>query len=359
MKRILIMDTGSFKVFGGAAKTAYDTYCYFKRKGYQVDLFGNFSQIDRKVRPEDVTQLKADYYDAVLLNSVRDIPVVIGNLRPGKSRTRFIYTDRGNLLNNFKKAGIKKLLPKMIARHYLMLKMKNWLDCYVALTAEQQEYAKSFFGEKTKIIFIPNWYSGEFRKLKSSKKSESAIYVGRLDERQKKVRFLIKGIRRLVDSYPDLKNKLLLKIIGNGPDEPVYRTLVEELDVKKNIKFYSFVELDQLVKLYNESLFFVSTSEWEGMAGTFVEAMACGLPLLINDGNNTLLSLKPKKALVEDRYNGLIYNYEDLQDFAEKFGMLYSDDPLRRRLADNSYKFSKNFEMELNLAKYRKIVESR
>jgi|GEM_PF-6852567 glycosyltransferase involved in cell wall biosynthesis len=359
MKRILIMDTGSFKVFGGAAKTAYDTYRYFRRKGYQVDLFGNFSPLDRKVRPKEVNELKADYYDAVLLNSVRDIPVVIGNLRPGNSKTRFIYTDRGNLLNNFKKAGIKKLLPKMIARHYLMLRMRNWLDAYVALTAEQKEYAESFFGKRTKIVFIPNWYSKDFRILKNSKKSESAIYVGRLDERQKKVKFLIRGVKRLVDSYPDLKNRLLLKIVGSGPDELEYKKLVADLNIKKNIRFYSFVELSQLVKLYNESLFFVSTSEWEGMAGTFVEGMACGLPLLINEGNNTLLSSEPKKSLVEDRYNGLIYRYGDLQDFAEKFGILYSDMPLRRRLADNSYKFSKNFEMELNLAKYRKIVEGR
>lgn len=359
MKKILIMDTGSFRVFGGAAKTAYDTYRYFKRKGYQVDLFGNFSQLDKKVKPKEVSELKANYYDAVLLNSVRDIPMVIGNLHPGNSKTRFIYTDRGNLLNNFKKAGIKKLLPKMIARHYLMLKMKNWLDYYVALTAEQQEHAKSFFGKSTKIAFIPNWYSEDFRRLKSSKKSESAIYVGRLDERQKKVKFLINGIKRLVDSYPDLRDRLLLKVIGSGPDELGYKELVAELNIKKNIRFYSFVELSQLVKLYNESLFFVSTSEWEGMAGTFAEAMACGLPLLINRGNNTLLNSNPKKLLVEDRYNGLIYKYGNLQDFAEKFGMLYSDLPLRRRLADNSYRFSKNFEMELNLAKYKKIVESR
>lgn len=358
MKKILIMDTGSFNVFGGAAKTAYDTYSYLSRKGYKVDLFGDFSKLDKKVKSVPREKLKPGYYDAVLLNSVRDIRVVTDCLGPWTSKTKFIYTDRGNVLNNFKKAGLKKLLPKMVARQYLMLKMRTWLDCYVALTAEQYDHAKRFFRKDTKVSMIPNWYSKEFRRLNSVKKDDFAIYVGRLDERQKKVRFLIEGIGRLVEMYDDLKGKHLLSIVGSGPDESSYKELISDLDLDKNIKFYSFVKLDQLIELYNESIFFVSTSEWEGMAGTFVEAMACGLPLLINEGNNTMLRSDPRKMLVTDRYNGLIYRYGDLQDFADKFGMLYSDQFIRKRLADNSYKFSRNFGMDLNLAKYKKIIDS-
>lgn len=358
MKRILVMDTGSFRVFGGAAKTAHDTYLYLKKKGHRVDLFGDFSKIDRSAKSVDVARLKPDYYDVVFLNSIRDVPVVKGSLDPSGSKTRFVYTDRGNVLNNFRNAGIGRLLPKMMARHFLMMEMKGWLDCYVALTAEQYEYARSFFPRTTKVRFIPNWYSNDFRKVDSVRKDGSAIYVGRLDERQKKVSFLIEGVGGLVENYPDLRSKPLLKIIGSGPDESSYKELVKGLGLGKNIRFYSFVKLSELVRLYNQSLFFVSTSEWEGMAGTFVEAMACGLPLLINGCNNTLLSLNPKKTLVTDRQNGLIYEYGNLQDFADKFGMLYSDNALRKRLAENSYRFSKNFRMELNLAKYKKIVDS-
>lgn len=357
MKRILVMDAGSFRVFGGAAKTAYDTYRYLKGKGYSVDLFGDFSPLDKKVKPKDVTELRGGYYDVVLLNSVRDIPLVIRSLNPGNSQTRFIYTDRGNLLNNFRKAGIKKLLPKMIARHYLMYRMRRWLDCYVALTAEQYEHARSFFPKETEVRFIPNWYSSDFKRLGTAKNSGSAIYVGRLDERQKKVSFLIRGIGRVVEQYDELKDKVLLQIVGSGPDELAYKELVSKSGLEKNIVFYSFVGQKELIKLYNASIFFVSTSEWEGMAGTFVEAMACGLPLLINQNNNTALSLDPRKTLVTDKYNGLLYKYGDLDDFAEKFAKIYFDSAGRKRLAGNSYKFSKNFGMERNLAKYGKIVE--
>ncbi len=355
MKRILIMDTGSFKVFGGAAKTAYDTYLYLKKNGYSVDIFGDFSKIDKNLKPKDAIELRPDYYDAVFLNSIRDVPVVKSNLDPLNSETRFIYTDRGNVINNFKNAGAKRLLPKMIARQLLANEMRKWLDCYVALTAEQEELARSFFGKKTEIKFIPNWYSEEFRPLKV-KKSSAAIYVGRLDERQKKVRFLIEEIGKFVNKNTQVKGKVVLRIVGSGPDEERYKALVNRKGLGHNVEFYSFVKQENLVKLYNESLFFVSTSEWEGMAGTFVEAMACGLPLLINERNNTLLSRSPIRTLVMDRKNGLIYKYGDIDDFADKFQSLYSNSGLRRKLSVNSVIFSKNFRMELNLDKYRKLV---
>jgi glycosyltransferase involved in cell wall biosynthesis len=357
MKRILIMDTGSFRVFGGAAKTAYDTYKYFREMGYKVDLFGDFSPIDRKIKTVKEEELRPDIYDVVLLNSVRDIPVVERKLLGNQGRTRFIYTDRGNLLNNFKNAGIKRLLPKMVVRHYLMHRMKRWLGYYVALTAEQEELARGFFARSTKVVFIPNWYSRAFRVERDLRKKKCAIYVGRLDERQKKVSFLIKGIYEFIRENQSLKDCIILRIVGGGPDEKRYIELSDSMGLSKNIEFIKFAPEEDLIRLYNEALFFVSTSEWEGMAGTFVEAMACGLPLLINQYNNTVLSKRPLKSLVEDGYNGLIYEYGDLRSFCSEFGRLYLDPEFRKRLAKNSLEFSSEFALEKSMKRYRDIVD--
>ena len=357
MKRILIMDTGSFRVFGGAAKTAYDTYQYFREMGYKVDLFGDFSPIDRKIKTVREEELRTGIYDVVMLNSVRDIPVVEKRLLGNSGRTVFVYTDRGNLLNNFKNAGIKRLLPKMIVRYYLMRRMRRWLGYYVALTAEQEELARMFFARNTKIVFIPNWYSKRFGVERGLRKEKCAIYVGRLDERQKKVSFLIKGISEFIKENPGLKDCRILRIVGGGPDENRYTGLSESLGLRKNIEFIKFAPEGDLVRLYNEALFFVSVSEWEGMAGTFVEAMACGLPLLINQYNNTVLSKKPLKSLVEDGYNGLIYEYGSIRSFCSEFGRLYLDSGFRKKLAENSLKFSSEFALEKSLRKYREIVE--
>lgn len=352
------METGSFNVFGGAAKTAYDTYVYLKKfKDYQVDVFADLSRLDSKLVSLSLKELKPDYYDVVLLNSIRDVSVVSKCLNPRNSKTKFVYTDRGNVLDNYKKGGVKKLLPKMMLRQYFMFSMRRWLDCYVALSAEQCESAKAFFDKKVMVKFIPNWYGDEFKKIGGIKKTGSAIYVGRLDERQKKVEFLIRGIAKVVSKYGSLKDKKLLKIVGSGPDEAAYKALVGRLGLKENIDFYGFLRIEELIGLFNSSLFFVSTSEWEGMSGTFVEAMACGLPLLINRQNNTVLSYNPRKDLVTSESDGLIYDYGNLEDFAEKFHRLYSNNQFRKKLSDSSYAFSKRFSMAKSIGQYRKIIE--
>lgn len=358
MKKILIMDTGSLRVFGGAAKTAHDTYLFLKKRGYKVDLYGDFSAIDKEAKAVGTAGLKPDYYDVVMLNSIRDIPVVTGNLNPSKTKTRFIYTDRGNVICNFRNAGAGRLLPKMVARQYLIMKMRGWLDSYVALNLEQEEAARTFFPSNVKIKFIPNWYSDEFKRLKSIKKSDAAIYVGRLDERQKKVSFLVRGMARFLENHQELKDKVILKVVGEGPDEKRYKALASGLGLSNNIRFYGFVDQTELIRLYNRSLFFVSTSVWEGMSGTFIEAMATGLPLLINERNNTHMNYANKELLVTDNYNGLVYEYDNLEDFSDKFSKLYLNEPLRKKLADNSYSFSKNFTMAENLNRYVRIIES-
>ncbi len=352
--KLLIMDAGSFRTFGGAAKTAYDTYIYFKNRGYAVDLFGDFSKLDNKVKPVEVSGLSPGLYDAVFMNSIRDVPVVRSLLRPA-SHTRFIYTDRGNVIINSKKAGVRRVLPKMIARELLAREMRKWLDIYVAITADQEEAARRFFSGATRVVAISNWYSPDFRKMKG-RNLGNAIYVGRLDERQKKVRFLIEGIREFVDRNPRLSGKTLLRIVGSGPDEQSCKSLSMRLGLGKNISFHSFVSRDELIRLYNDSAFFVSSSEWEGMAGTFVEAMACGLPLLINERNNTLLGIRPKKSLVENRINGLIYRYGDLDSFAGEFGMLYFDSEMRKRMGKNALRLSHRFSMESSMRKYERLV---
>lgn len=352
------MDTGSFNVFGGAAKTSYDTYSFLTSyKSYDVDIFADISMIDNHVKSVKEDSFKKDYYDVILLNSIRDVPVVMKYFNPGKSKTSFIYTDRGNVLPNMKNAGTKGFLPKMMARSYYISKMKSWLNCYVALSAEQAQLAKEFFGKKTTITFIPNWYSKEFTRLKNIGRSWSALYVGRLDERQKKVSFLIDGIKRFTQNKKVLHGGEVLWIVGTGPDEESYKRQARMLGIGDKIKFFGFVDSKELISLYNSAAFFVSASEWEGMSGTFVEAMACGLPLLINEGNNTVIENSPKKMLVTGESNGLVYKYGDMTDFVSKFEKLYSDKDYREKLGQNSLQLSKKFEMDANLAKYRKLIE--
>lgn len=179
---------------------------------------------------------------------------------------------------------------------YLFKEMCKWLICYIAINAEQEQRAKKFFTDKTMIKFIPIAPHGEFIKLNIKKNFEGGIFIGRLEETQKRVSLLVKGINEVVEMHPELKGKEILKIYETGPDEESYKQLVKKLNLESNISFCGFAIGNKLLDAYNNAGFFVSYSNWEGLSRVFLEAMACGLPVLANTKNNRIIDYKKRNT---------------------------------------------------------------
>ncbi len=359
MKHILIMETGSFKVMGGAAKDTYKIYRKLRlRKDYDVDILGDFSKIDPSVKTVSQAEALSKNYDLVWMNSIRDVGFAENYMRKHQgNHAKFLYVDRGNILLNFRKAGIKKLLPKMVIRRYLTSRMEMWLDYYIAISTDQYSHAKSFFSEKTDVRYIMIAPHEEYRALSAKRSFTGALSVSRLDERQKKISFMIRGIARVKEQHTQLKNKLMLKIVGTGVDEANYKNLAKSLGLEKNVRFEGFMIGEGLIKEYNNAGFFVSTSEWEGLGRSLLEAMACGLPLLINDNINTAIKADPLTRIVKDGSNGLVYGYGDMEGFANAFYKLYSDKSLQKKLSSNAMVFMKQFRFGKVVRSYEKLID--
>ncbi|MCL4365442.1 glycosyltransferase [Candidatus Marsarchaeota archaeon] len=357
MKRILIMETGSFKVIGGAAK---DTLRIFKalglRHSYEIDLLGDYSEIDKHANTIDVKRMMSSDYDLIWMNSIRDIPLVNKYRGLHRGNTKFMYVDRGNVLLNFKRAGLKRLFPKMLIRQHLMNSMRGWLDYYIAISVDQFKYAETFFSGRTDVRYIMIAPHEEFKFLNRKKTFNGALTVARLDDRQKDISFLIKGIERLKERYPDIDSKEVLRIAGTGIDEKKYKNMVKELGLHNNITFLGFISGSKLINAYNNASFYVSTSKWEGLGRSLLEAMACGLPLLINENINTTIKEGPRTALVRDLDNGMIYLAGDVDDLAEKFYWMYNDDKAIRKLSANALLFMKQFSFDRVIEKYTDII---
>ncbi len=353
------METGSFKAIGGAAVDTYMMYnALLHTHKYAIDLHEDASKLSASVKTVSRNKLLSREYDVVILNSIRDVPLA-EQYRSKHPNAKFIYIDRGNVLLNFQNAGIKRILPKMVIRYKYLLQLKRFLNHYVAITAEQAEFAGMFFdSSRTSFHHINIAPHKEFRSLGLNKRGIHAIAVGRLDERQKKLAFMLYGIKKVVTQHKELKKKILLKIIGTGPDENRYKMLVKSLGISENVVFEGFQRGEVLVNLYNTASFLVSTSEWESPGRSFLEAMACGLPVLLNTNNNAALSYSPMQSMVKDGHNGLVYIYGDLDDFAEKFYTLYSRKALARKLGENAHVFVKKFSFENTMKEYEKIIDS-
>ncbi|MCK5322187.1 MAG: glycosyltransferase family 4 protein [Candidatus Aenigmarchaeota archaeon] len=98
-----------------------------------------------------------------------------------------------------------------------------------------------------------------------------------------------------------------LLIVGVGEYQDTLESLAEDFEISDKIKFVGYVNNTKLVKLYNSSDIFVLPSLAEGMSNSVLEAMACGLPLIVTDvggsrelvdGNGIVVAPKDSDALI-------------------------------------------------------------
>jgi L-malate glycosyltransferase len=104
------------------------------------------------------------------------------------------------------------------------------------------------------------------------------ICVSRLIER--------KGIDVLIKAMPLIKKEVAdisLSLVGEGNLEPELRALASELGVGSLINWHRYVEHSELPDLYRQAGLFVLPSRYEGMSNALLEAMACGLPVVVTD----------------------------------------------------------------------------
>lgn len=109
-----------------------------------------------------------------------------------------------------------------------------------------------------------------------------------------------KGQELLVRALPALPGVMLI-LAGQGPAASRLETLAQELGVGDRLGILGSIPHDQLPALYNAADVMALPSASEGLANAWVEALACGTPILISDvgGARELLTCDVAGRIVE------------------------------------------------------------
>lgn len=106
-----------------------------------------------------------------------------------------------------------------------------------------------------------------------SPEKTSLLFVGRLASR--------KGVSRAIEAVASLRDEdVELLVAGTGRHEERLQRLAEEQGVAGKVQFLGFVPDDELPVLYSAADVFVFPSRYEGFGLVFLEAMACGTPVV-------------------------------------------------------------------------------
>jgi glycosyltransferase involved in cell wall biosynthesis len=132
--------------------------------------------------------------------------------------------------------------------------------------------------------FTPGQKSPELVQRYGLANSRVLVTVARLwsGDIYKGVDVTIRALPMIAQAYPDVK----YLVIGRGDDQPRLANLANELEVGDRVVFAGFVPTDDLVEHYRLADAYVMPSQ-EGFGIVYLEAMACGVPVLAGDADGS------------------------------------------------------------------------
>ena len=92
---------------------------------------------------------------------------------------------------------------------------------------------------------------------------------------------------------------------------------------------------------------FVTSSDWEGISNSLIEAMACGLPTIATDciGGGA-------KAMIEDHVNGILVPMGDSDALCKAMCEIAENEELVKTLSENALKINETLNQDVIIQKW-------
>lgn len=225
------------------------------------------------------------------------------------------------------------MVPPSEKRRKLRNRIYKLADAGVYQTGVIQEYFKDI----TKPNFV---IENPIRKVYEmcapiSERKKIFTTAARLDDKQKNQTMMIRAFAAAAKIHPEFE----LHIMGDGPDEAKYKTLIAELGAEENIKLLGRHPAPS--EYTKDSYAFLLSSEFEGMPNALLEAMAVGLPCISTDCGGGGAA-----ALIENGKNGILTPRGDEEAFKSAILSLMEDESLCEALGKEAYKLGERLAPE-------------
>jgi glycosyltransferase involved in cell wall biosynthesis len=147
---------------------------------------------------------------------------------------------------------------------------------------------------------------------------EVVLYAGRLS--------IEKNLPTLIEAFANVRRqrpRVVLHVLGTGPDEPRLRDLANRLGVAEAIRWHGWVARDRMPDFYSAADIFALPTINEALGRVLLEAMACGTFVIAS-------SFAGPRDIVDDGRNGLLADSTSVAEWQRALTRAF-DDPAWRQ----------------------------
>jgi len=205
------------------------------------------------------------------------------------------------------------------------------------------EILKENYSSSYPKIVNPGINFNTYKKFNKTKKP-SILFLNRI-MKYKGLLILLKAIKILQGKN---KKDLDLWIAGYGDDIERMKKYVKKNNLK-NVEFFGKISEEEKIGLMQKAWIFVNPSFKEGWGIVNIEANYFGTPVIGSDIGGI-------KDSIVDKKTGLLFEYGNERELAEKIESLLENEELRKELSKEAVKWAKKFSWERTAKEYLKAI---
>ena len=260
-------------------------------------------------------------------------------LLSAKYRNRIIISDRSDpeqsMASKTNIAFFKSMYPKANNMVFQSSDVMKWYNKNLGITG--------------RVVFnplkpaLPEKYNG-IRKKK-------IVNFCRISK-EKNLALLVNAFARFNSDFPEYELYIYGDAVGNGVDgyiESIYN-IIDKLDCKDKIHLLpAQKDIHNLIKDY---AMFVSSSDFEGMSNSMIEAMAIGLPTICTD-----CPAGGARAIIKDHENGLLVPVNDVDAMYKAMKEIAENEELAEKISLNGTKLEEELSVDKIVNQWLEMIK--
>lgn len=360
MDRDQILLVGTFRpTVGGISAVLEDHFAEFRRRGLRVEAFNTGRQIRGRPGRANLANASAALTDALRLWRV------VRRLRP---RITVVHTTGHPILPVLRAAALAAAARaagsvcvvhlhaqelstrhRGMARGYrLLLRLSSGV---VVLDEEAAAQILAWTPTASVAVIRNGVDTDRFTPGKASESGLRLVFVGTVGQR--------KGVADLLAAMRRLPEDVTCDVVGGGAEEgaPTFAEIfadAADLRAADRVTMHGELDREATIEVLHAASAFVLPSRAEGMPMALLEAMSCGLPVLVTDVGSM-------GQIVRDAHCGMVVSAGDVDGLLEQVGVLRDDRAMREGLgaaarAAAVSRFAIGECIDQTLAFYRRVV---